>query len=244
MVAFLLASAVASAAVGRALPTPPFRKVDLATGATLKLEQSPSSSVVVSGDPRLVPCISAEVRDGRLSLAWAGAGGARAGTRADADAIVVTARRYCRRKGDAKSIGIRVAAPLIDEVTIVDEGVVRLGAMRTPSFAAKISGRGSIAIDDLRADTTAFSIPGIGRIVAGGELGRLRIDIPGQGIVDARSAHARAIDLVIGGHGEVAASVDGPASGSIAGSGRIAITDHPRCAIRSQGVGQIVCPAD
>lgn len=235
--------AVATDSAERALPVAAFHAVDLATKATVRVEQAPVAGVVVTGDPRLVRCVTADVRDGRLVIGWASRSETSSRPPATGDDIVVTARADCRHEGDPQRLVIRVAAPAIDGVTIREQGIVQVSPMRAPVFAASISGRGSITIDGLRADTTRLSIPGIGRIAATGELGRLGIAVPGSGVIDTRAAHAGAIDVAVGGHGDIAATVDGPASGTFGGTGTIAIGGHPSCAIRKLGNGRIVCPA-
>jgi hypothetical protein len=247
---FALVSAVAVAAdnAERALPTGPFHAVVLAAKATVQVKQANAASVVVTGDSRLVRCVTANVRDGRLVIAWAGKGvmdrdDASGKTRATGDDIVVTAHPECQHEGDPHRLVIRIAAPQIDAVTIREQGFVQVFPMRIPTFAASIFGRGSITLDGLHAGTTRLSISGSGRITATGELGRLDIAVPGSGVIDTRAAHAGAIDLAIGGHGDIAATTDGLASGTFGGRGSIVIGGHPTCSIHKLGSGRIICPA-
>ncbi len=243
MFALVLTVAVATGGAERILPVSAFHSVDLATNATVRIEQAPVTSVVATGDPRLVRCVTADVRDGRLVIGWAGRSGRGSRPLGTGDEIIVTARADCRHGGDPQRLVLRVAAPAIDGVTIREQDIVQVSPMRTPVFAADISGRGSITIDGLHAGATRLSIPGIGRIAATGGLGRLGIAVPGLGVIDTRAARASAIDVAIAGQGDIAAIVDGPASGTFAGKGTITIGGRPVCAIRKTGSGRIVCPA-
>lgn len=240
MFALVLLAAVAA---DRSLSLAPFHAVDLATSATLRIVQAPVPSLVVMGDPRLARCVTAEVRDGRLVLGWGGPATPSSRQRGPINEIVVTARPDCRHAGNPERLTIRVAAPLVDGVTLIERGVVAVSALRTPTFAAAVPGRGSITIDGLRADRTNLAIGGIGHIAATGELGRLGIDLAGSGTIDTRAAHVRALEVRLGGQGSIAAAVDGPATGTLGGHGTIAIGGHPTCAIRREGSGRVVCPA-
>lgn len=243
MLALTFAMAVVTGNADRTLPVGRFHAIELATKALVRVEQAPVTSVVVTGDPRLVRCVTADVRDGRLVIGWAGRREASSRPMATGDQIIVTARTDCRHESNPQRLLIRVAAPSIDGVAIREHGIVQVLPMRTPVFAASISGQGSITINGLRATATSLSIPGIGRIAATGELGRLGIAVPGSGVIDTRAAHAVSIDVAAGGHGDIAATVEGPASGTFAGTGTISVGGHPVCAIRKLGRGRIVCPA-
>lgn len=242
MFAILLTAAVAAGGAGRELAVAPFHGIDLSARASLQVEQGPGYHLVASGDPQLVRCVTAEVRDGRLTIGWAGDRRSAARSQAVGDTIVVNARSGCRHRSSPDTLSIRVTAPAIDGVAIREQGVVSIAPMTVPRFEADITGRGSIAIDGLKAGDTRLTVPGIGRIVASGDLGRLGASIPGSGVVDARAAQARAIDVTLGGHGAIAASVDGPATGTLGGSGTIAIGGHPACTVRKLGKGRVICP--
>ncbi len=243
MLALLLMSSVAPASVERSITVPPFHAVDSSIKATIHIEQAPVASVVAKGDPHLVSCVSVTEQDGRISIGWAGQNGASKRTGAAGDDIVVTARADCRHRSSVRSLVIQVDAPAIDAVTIREQGIVQVQPMRVRAFAASLAGYGSITIAGLRTDTTKLSVGGDGRIKATGELGRLTISIPGSGVIDTRAARASAINLLIGGRGNIAATVDGPAVGTIAGKGMIAIGGRAACAIRVTGKGQVICQA-
>lgn len=238
----VLAMAVVVGSAGHAIPVAPFHMVDLAARATVQVEQAPVTGVVVSGDPQLVRCVTADARDGKLVLGWAGRSqGGRPAPTKDGE-IVVTARADCPHHGDPRHLTIRVTTPALDGVKISDQGVIHVAPMRTPVFAANIVERGIVTIDGLHANATTLSIGGIGHISATGELGKLATAIAGSGIIDTRAASATGIEVTIGGHGNIAATVNGPASGTLAGSGTIMIGGHPACTITKLGSGRIICP--
>lgn len=227
----------------RTVAVPPFHAIDLATKATVRVERAAGYAVSVDGDPRAVRCATAVVRDGVLVIGWSGRSRAGGGLQATADAIVVNARPECRHQASARQLSVHVGAPAIDGVTISEQGSIAIGSMRVPAFAAAIPGRGDLFVSGLEADRTRLAIAGFGHAILDGKPGRLAIVIPGSGVVDARSAGARSLDIAVAGHGEVEAIVDGPATGTLGGSGHIAIGGHPACAIRKLGHGSIQCPA-
>jgi hypothetical protein len=244
MIGAMLTLALAAGDGGtRTIAVPLFHAVELATRATVLVERAAGPGVSVDGDPRSVRCITATVRGGTLIIGWSGRGRAGGSGQATADAIVVNARNACRHPSNARQVTVRVGAPAIDGVMISEQGSISVGPMRVPAFAAAIPGRGDILVTGLEADRTSLAIAGIGHAIIGGTPGRLAITIPGRGVVDTRSARARSLDIAIAGHGDVEATVDGPATGALAGSGAIAIGGHPACAIRKLGHGSIQCPA-
>lgn len=239
----MLALAMGAAIAERRLEVDAFHAIEIRTRATVEIRQAPVSSVVVSGDPRLVQCVGARIMNGRLVIGLPGPGfGDRSSTAAGGD-IVVTGRRACPRVGDVQRLRIQIAAPLVDDVVIREHDIVKVSPMVVPAFAARITGRGEVAIDGLRANRTHLSVSGMGRVVVSGTLGQLTIAIPGEGSVDARAAEARALDLSIAGHGNVVAAVNGSVIGSVAGRGTVAVGGCPTCAIRKLGTGRIICPA-
>lgn len=241
----LLISAAASGAVQHTIPVEPFHAVDLSIKAIMRVEQAPLTSVVVTGDPRLVPCVSASTQDGRLTIGWAGRSDRAVQSQAAGDTVIVTARTNCDRRNGSQSLIIEVSAPDIHAVDITSEegGSAEILPLRTKDFAASIHGRGSITINNLHASNAQLSIDGIGRIKATGDVGTLAIRIPGSGAIDTASAHVSALTIAIAGQGDIAAAVDGPATGTIGGKGRIVIQGRPQCAIRNMGKGQVICPA-
>lgn len=243
MLPLFLAVAIAPGSIDRTLPVTSFHAVVLTARATVRVEQAPVSSVVASGDARLVRCVTADVHEGRLVIGWSGRGGAPRHAPGAGTDIVVSRHVDCRREGDPRHLTIRVSGPEVDEVALRDLGTIHVQPMRVRAFTANIYERGDISINGLHADVTRFSIPGIGRIAASGELGRLRIEVAGQGTIDARAAHATGVNVSVAGNANVLANVDGLATGTIDGTGAIALGGHPVCQVRNVGKGRINCPA-
>lgn len=241
MFALVLAMTVAADGSPRRFPVTPFHAVELATRATVQVEQAPVASVVAMGDPRFVRCVTANVKDGRLVIGWAERSGSKGDSLVTSEDIVVNARADCRQQGNPQRLLIRVAAPAISDVALREAGIIQVFPVTVAAFSARIDARGSITIDGLHAGVTRLSIAGIGRIAATGELGQLDVTVAGNGIIDTRAAHARAMDVWIAGHGTVAATVDGSVTGSIAGSGAVSIGGHPACSIRTPGHGRVFC---
>lgn len=237
---------VAAAGPGeRVVKLPAFHAVELATDAMLTVEAAlaPAAGLVLRGDPRLVRCVTAEVRDGRLLIGWAGRVPPAGSARSDGADIIVEARSGCPRTSNAAGLSILATAPVIDDVVLRTRGTVRVAPMRVPTFAARLAGRGTMALAGLEAGVTRIEIGGIGRITASGALGQLAVTIGGDGRVDTSAARATALRVNIAGKGTVAAQVDGPATGTVAGSGIVTVGGRPDCAIRITGRGRIDCPA-
>jgi hypothetical protein len=247
MLAVMLAGAAGPAT--RDYPVAAFQAVDLAANATLTIAQAATTRVEATGEAALLRCLTATVADDRLVIGWAGRRGRGAGDRGDVergegrDEIVVTGRAACPPMGDPGRLHIRVTAPAITRVRLIEQGRIAIGPLAGPGLAVTLAGRGQVTLRDLRMGETRLALPGEGRIDASGTLGRLVIALAGRGDVDAAQARADSLAVTLAGTGTIAARVDGPATGTVAGSGRVVVSGRPVCAIRSVGKARITCPA-
>ncbi|QHL91007.1 hypothetical protein GVO57_09470 [Sphingomonas changnyeongensis] len=240
--AVLLAGADGAAL--RDYPVAGFEAVDLAANAMLTVEQGAMARVAATGDARLLRCLTATVVEDRLVIGWAGRRGRGSVARGGRpDEIVVTGRADCPSMGDPGRLHVRVTAPTVTRVRLIEQGRIDIGPLSVPGFAVTLAGRGQVTLRNLRAAETRLALPGQGGISAAGTLGRLVITLAGRGTVDTTQAQADSLSVTLAGGGGIAARVDGPAAGTVAGSGQVAISGQPVCAIRNVGKARIICPA-
>lgn len=240
---FLLAAVLATDLPSRPFPASGFHGVTLATTATVRIAYAPRESLTVTGDPRILACVTATVENGSLVIGWRRPV-TTGRTAAEGEVLVVGKRPPCRHPSDRKSLLAIVETPLLDTITLRDKGIIRTASFASPSLRVAVPGSGAVEIERLDAKTVDLSIPGHGSVRASGHLGQVRESIAGTGVIDTALATASALDVHVGGHGQVVADVAGPVTGTLAGRGSIRVGGHPLCAISKEGFGHIACGAD
>jgi hypothetical protein len=239
-----LAVSVAPPVAERTIPVAAFHALRLEAVATVHVSVSNESKVVLKGDPRTIACIAAKADGGTLLIDWRKRPPREtAGTEGSAE-VVVFGLKGCRRASGPGDVQISVETPSLDRAVLAaSNGNIMLDPMSGPGLDAAIPGRGAIAIQGLRSRMTRLAIGGHGRITITGQPGHVSASIAGSGTIDSTHAAASALDILIAGHGQIVANVDGPASGTIAGTGTVTVHGRPVCIIHKAGKGKIECPA-
>jgi hypothetical protein len=239
-----LAVSAASPVAERVIPVSAFHALRLETIATVHVSVSNQSKVVLKGDPRTIACVFAKADGGTLLIDWRKRPlRETAGTKSSAEVVVFGLKR-CRRASGPEDVQIAVETPSLDRAALAaSNGTIILDPMNSPGLDAAIPGKGVIAIQGLEARMTHLAIGGHGRITITGRPGHVSASIAGSGTIDSAHAAASALDVSIAGHGQIVANVDGPASGTIAGTGTVTVHGRPVCSIHKAGKGKIECPA-
>lgn len=197
-----------------------FDAVSLGGGATVLVTAGPAWSIRAEGPP-------AAFADFRI---------ARDGRRLE------IGRRYQGRSGDLdRRITVRVTMPALSAANVGGSGSLHADNATGPRFTGAVGGSGRLRIDRIAARTTDLSVGGSGSIVAAGTTDDLTVSVGGSGDVSAPDLHAAHADVSLGGSGRVVATVDGPASVSIAGSGSVDLGRRARCRISRVGSGRARC---
>lgn len=166
----------------------------------------------------------------------------------DGSALVVTRKEekgwkigWDKQKASAL---VTVTMPLIRSATLSGAGDLTI-ASATPedSFDAKLSGSGTMTIENSRAKAVDLSLTGAGNLKVRGTADTLNAHLSGSGSMDAVALAAREVTVSLTGAGNIAASASELATGTLSGVGNVDIAGAARCAVRKSGVGDVRCGA-
>jgi hypothetical protein len=238
-----LAWSAAHPVAERVIPTSAFHAVRLEAVATVHVSIANENKVILKGDPRTIGCIAAEANGGTLLIERRKRPPREHAAAGDAE-VVVLGQKGCRRASAPEEVQIIVQTPSLDRVVLAgSNGNMVLDPISGPGLDVEIPGKGAIAVEGLRVRTTRLTVAGHGRIAVTGQPGHVSVAIAGSGTIDTGHAVASALDVSVAGHGHVMANVDGPVSGTIAGTATVTVHGHPTCRIHKAGKGKILCPA-
>ncbi|KQN83032.1 hypothetical protein ASE90_09820 [Sphingomonas sp. Leaf67] len=167
----------------------------------------------------------------------------------------------CDSRRNKPAATINVTLPRLAVIQTSGTGSVRIAALDTPTFEARMRGTGALAIDGLRttratidvsgtgtatlrgvrAARLSLNLSGTGRIVADGRADALAIDASGTGHVDTSTLTTGALSVDASGTGSVRAQVNGPATIDASGIARVTVTGRPQCAVSRSGMARVTC---
>lgn len=137
---------------------------------------------------------------------------------------------------------VTVTMPLIRSAALSGAGDMTI-ASATPEdrFDAKLSGPGSMVIENSRAKAVDLSLTGAGNLKARGAADTLNAHLSGSGSMDAVALAAREVTVRLTGAGSITARASELATGTHSGVGNVDIAGTARCAVRKTGVGEVRC---
>ncbi len=161
------------------------------------------------------------------------------------------------RVGGKQSVVVHADRNLVDRVTTeVQSGKLVIG--NTPgSFSTKspmsvkvtvptlravvLAGSGNIAVDGVKAERLAVSLPGSGMVTGSGKAKKLDVTVGGSGSVQLVPLHAKAVHALVSGSGSIAVTAAQTLDASVSGSGAILYRGRPPIVTKSvTGTGTIV----
>ncbi len=174
---------------------------------------------------------------------------------------LLRAKGSCDSRAGKPAATIAITLPRLQAVEASGTGSVRIAALNSPTFAARMSGTGNLSIDGLRtsrgdialsgtgtatlkgvqAERLSLKLGGTGRIVAEGRAGALAIDASGTGHVDTSTLATNALSVNASGTGSVRAVVNGPAGIDASGIARVTVTGRPACSVSKSGMARVTC---
>lgn len=167
----------------------------------------------------------------------------------------------CDRRAGKPAATISFTLPRLQAIEASGTGSVRIAALNSPSFAARMSGTGNLSIDGLRTDRAvvtlsgtgtatlkavqaarlSLDLSGTGRITATGGTQALAIAASGTGDVDTSTLTTAALSIRASGTGSVRAQVTGPAGIDASGIARVTVTGRPACSVSKSGMARVTC---
>ncbi|MCB9182755.1 MAG: DUF2807 domain-containing protein [Flavobacteriales bacterium] len=189
--------------VHRVLVLPDFHGIVLEGAMDVELTPSDARSVEVEAQGEIVDLVTTEVKDG----IW------RIGTK--------------RSYSTDQPFVVRIAAPLIDQVSVEGSGDVEgKGSFKMGRAQLSIEGSGSIALE-LDAGELHAEVDGSGGMRLSGACGSFMAAIDGSGGIDAHALRVGDARLEIGGSGSMQVDATGEVDAVIEGSGDVRLMREP-----------------
>lgn len=174
-----------------------FHSVSLRTPGEVLVEVGPPPSISITTDDNLLALISTQVSSGDLII--------------ESKSIRTTQRPR-----------FHITTPRLDAFRISGSARVRIRGVDEKKFEARISGSGDMEIDGT-VEQLDVSISGSGEL----DLGKLEAeeaDVRISGSANVRLAVTRTLHYQISGSAKISYSGDARATGSVAGSGSVSVT--------------------
>ena len=196
-----------------------FEEIGLGVGADLYLKQGPTTEVIIEAKEEILKKLKTEVKNGKLYI-----------------------RFDSQKFFNHPRFKIYVTTPDINGLSVSGSGdILAESAINTDEISLKISGSGSINIDNLQAKKVISGISGSGNIFLGGSnLAYLEIGISGSGNLKAEKLPTVEFKGKISGSGSCRINVKSTLKVSISGSGKIYYSGNPLIDASISGSGKVI----
>jgi hypothetical protein len=194
-----------------------FKSVDLTGVGTLVITQGSTEALTIEAEDNLLPVLTSEVRNGRLTL------GAR-------DHTIIR---------PTKPIRYTLAVKNLEAIDISGSGDVQAATLKSDRFKVEISGSGNATIDRLTATTLTANISGSGNITLAGTVNRQEISISGSGKLQADNLASKEARINTSGNGRGTLRVSDTLDVRISGSGSVGYIGSPRVSTDISGSGRV-----
>jgi len=197
----------------------PFDAVRLSGDLELQLIQGDVPALVLEADPRILPHIKTQVRDGTLEVRYEGVH------------VQMFSSSHPRVILTAKSLR-RIATE--------GSGDIHSQAWNTPiSLDVALSGAGDVHFADLIAPKISVHIMGSGDIELAGTVPDQEVRISGAGDYDAKHLKSSHVTVNVAGAGDVVVWATDSLAISVAGAGDVRYYGHPSVTRSIAGMGDI-----
>jgi hypothetical protein len=175
-----------------------FSAVDSESSFDVRVEQGDTFSVAVHIDSNLLPLVRTWVSGGTLHL-----------------------DSYHHLEPIVPGPHVTVRMPALTQATLAGSGRMSvLGVQGAAPLAIRLSGSGNVDFDG-SAPSVVASLDGSGDVNLAGKTGNVRLDLSGSGSIDAANLLATSGTVDLAGSGNIRATIHGPASAVLRGSGDI-----------------------
>jgi hypothetical protein len=201
-----------------------FTGVALEGSADVDVRISDTTSVVVEGDDNLLPYITAEVKNGVLTISNTVSYRTQLGIR-----VHVTTPKL--ESADISGSG-RISTEEIEanqfEASISGSGEISIEGLTSDNFVASLPGSGRLSVNELKADTFTGSVDGSGSITAVGSAQTLDVSAVGSGSLGLGELASRDASVNVAGSGSADVHVAGKLVAAVSGSGSITYGGNPK----------------
>ncbi|MBN1642710.1 MAG: DUF2807 domain-containing protein [Anaerolineae bacterium] len=196
-----------------------FRKVELATLGTLYIEVGERETLRIEADDNLLPYLETEVRGDTLKIA-------------SRDMVGLLPK---------EPIYYYLTVRTLDEIVLSGLGSIEVPApIETPALAVRISGGGSVELEDLRAETFDADLTGLGDLyVDEGVVEAQDVLISGGGNYRARGLESEQATVRVTGLGSATVRVSERLDVTISGGGSVRYIGSPSVTQDVSGLGRV-----
>lgn len=214
---FLVASADAFSQKKEERDVPAFKEISLGIHGDLYFTQGSPQKVVVESDESLLEKLETEVKDGVLKIRF--------------DNWNVSSN---------KPVTIWVTAPEVEGLYLSGSGkIIAEGKVNTGAIDLRISGSGTLTMNDLTAGNVDAAISGSGNINLTGSGEAIEVSISGSGGIFGESFSVTGCEISISGSGGCRIDATGKLDARISGSGDIYYYSTPQVDASVSGSGKI-----
>ena len=220
LIGALVTFAAPAEAAGTAVeqrPVADIRRVVMRATGELIVRQGQRETLQVEAEPRLLPKIASEVRDGTLFLEFHGS-----------------------QINTAHPLVFRLTVKQLEGLDSVASADVRIGALRADSFLLRLTGSGEVGIETLDAARFETELSGAGTVrVDGGRVGEQTLRLRGSGDYVAGALQSRNARVSLDGSGDATVRAGESLVVRIAGSGDLRYFGDPRVEQVISGAGSV-----
>ncbi len=219
--AALLGAAPLSAAAGtlasESRPVADFDRVVLRASGELLLRQGSREGLRIEAEPRLLPVIASEIRDGTLYLEF-----------------------RAPQVNTLQPVRFHLTVKEIESLSSEASADIHAGPLTGRRFALELAGSGNVDIAALEFEESRTRITGSGRVaIGGGHIGSQTVEIDGAGDYLAGEAASARTRVRILGSGNVEVEARERLVAEISGSGDVRYRGSPRVEERISGAGSV-----
>jgi hypothetical protein len=197
-----------------------FNEVQLATAGTLTIEQNGIESLTIESEDNILPLISTEVEDGRLTIATKPTG---------------TFGGFW----NTRPLKYRLSVKDLSYIGNSASGNIELEKLDSQEITTETSGSGDLEAKDLTAVTYTARCSGSGGISATGKVDQLDAASSGSGSYEGRDLESERAKVSVTGSGNATVRVSDSLDAIVSGSGSIRYIGNPDVTETDSGSGEI-----
>jgi hypothetical protein len=123
---------------------------------------------------------------------------------------------------------VDIAAPALKGVNLAGSGHVRVRGLADGMEKMTVTGSGTLAVDDVKAESVSAIISGSGQMDVHGHTNKLSVRCTGSGDVRAQGLAATEADVNVTGSGDVRVAVSEAIDANVTGAGKVAVKGSPK----------------
>ncbi|MFH1501501.1 MAG: head GIN domain-containing protein [Candidatus Eisenbacteria bacterium] len=203
-----------------------FSRVTLAGMGVLRIVQENEESLTIEASPAMLEKVTSEVADGELTL------GLRKGS------WLSGMRQKDRR------ILLELTMREVSGISLSGVGDVEAGSVHAGRLELKVSGAGTLMVEDLTAESLVTVLSGTGSCEVAGRVGEQDVTVSGAGSYGARKLESATARALVSGAGSIVISARDTLDATVSGVGNIECHGDPTVFRRVTGVGKVSCICD